>query len=248
MTDEKMTSAERRDLAALIRRREKVAKTATNEVKARRLADLEVQLASVFAAEDEHFAEQERFMEHQIALANQAGQRHAEEMGIPERFRPYGQVLWHGRGENATAERRAELRRVGQTQADADQKQALTRIEAASVEAQTALLRDGLTTNAARQWLDSLPTAEQLLPALEVSSLLKALPGHHNDEPLSERYSRWDRHDWRLDRAALNELLGAQVGPEEEAALRSAVTGHQDNVDVDDDDDDDDDAPERDAS
>lgn len=204
---DRMTSRERSDLAALIRRRERVAKTATNEVKAQRLADLEVQLASAYAAEDERFADVTRFAQQVLARANQEIQRRCEEMAIPERFRPGLELSWRGRGENATAERRAELRRVGQAQADADQKQALTRIEAASVDAQTELLRDGLTTSAARQWLDSLPTADQLLPALEVSSLLAALPGHQSDEPLSERYNRWDKREWRLDRAALNELL-----------------------------------------
>ena len=136
---ERMTSAERRDLAALIRRREKVAKTATNEVKASRLADLEVQLASAFANEDERFADVTHFAQQVLARANQEIQRRCEEMGIPERFRPGLVFHWNGRGENATAERRAELRRVGQAQADADQKHALTRIEAASVEAQTGL-------------------------------------------------------------------------------------------------------------
>jgi hypothetical protein len=209
---ERMTSRERSELAALVRRREKVAKTATAEVKARRLADLEVQLASAFSAEDERFADIARFASQVVARADQEVQRRCEEMGIPERFRPHLHIAWTGRGENATTERRAELRRVAQAQAEADQKQAIAHIEAASVEAQTALLRDGLTTDAARRFLDSLPTPEQLMPALEVSSLLTALPGHRFDAPVTERYSAY-RSDWRLDRAALDELLGSGATP-----------------------------------
>ena len=53
---ERMTRQERSDLAALIRRREKVAKTHLGSVKAERLAQLEVDLASAFAAEDERRA------------------------------------------------------------------------------------------------------------------------------------------------------------------------------------------------
>jgi hypothetical protein len=210
---DRMTSRERSELAALIRRREKVARTATNEVKAKRLADLEVQLASAFSAEDERFADVARFAAQVVERANQEVQRRCEEMGIPERFRPRLQVAWAGRGENATRERRAELRRVAQTQADADQKQALTQIEAASVEAQTELLRDGLTTDAARAWLDALPTPEQLMPALEVSSLLRALPGHEANRPLSGAYPSYDRYRWKLDGKALDELLGTAISP-----------------------------------
>jgi hypothetical protein len=205
---ERMTSRERSDLAALIRRREKLAKAATAQVKAKRIADLEVQLASAFAAEDERFADVARFTSQVVDRANREVQRRCEEMGIPETFRPTLALHWLSRGENATAERRAELRRVGQTQADADQKQAAAHIEAASVEAQTALPRDGLTTDAARQWLDSLPTPEQLMPALEVSSLLRALPGHTFNEPLTGHYHSWDRRQWRLEQKALDELLG----------------------------------------
>jgi hypothetical protein len=220
VTDERMTSRERSEIAALVRRREKVAKSATAEVKAKRLAELEVQLASSFSAEDERFADVARFASQVVAHANQEVQRRCEEMGIPERFRPALDIKWYGRGENATAERRSELRRVGQTQADADQKQALTHIEAASVEAQTALLRAGLTTDAARKFLDSQSTAEQLMPALEVSSLLQALPGHRADGPLTARYAIYDRHLWRLDQNALDELLGSAT-----AGTRSLSNG-----------------------
>src|SRR4051812_41182250 len=101
---DRMTSRERSELAALVRRREKVAKTATAEVKARRVADLEVQLASAFCAEDERFADVARFASQVVARANQEVQRRCEEIGIPERFRPSLEVAWAGRGENATAE------------------------------------------------------------------------------------------------------------------------------------------------
>jgi len=221
MTEDRMTSRERSELAALARRRAKVAKTVAVEVKARRVADFEVQLASAFSAEDERFADVTRFANQVVARADQEIQRRCEEMGIPERFRPHLHVSWTARGENATDERRAELRRVGLTQAEADQKHAVAHIEAASVEAETTLLRDGLTTEAARRSLDSLPTPEQLMPALEVSSLLAALPGHHADAPLTGHYNSWDKRDWKLDQAALNELLGSGAVP----ALSPAADG-----------------------
>src|SRR5215831_6438087 len=151
---ERMTRQERSELAALIRRREKVAKTQVLSVKAERVAQLEVDLASAYAAEDERFRDLTSFVSEVVARANTEIEARCEEMGIPQRFRPYLHLQWSGRGENATAQRRAELRRVAQTRADADAKAAQVELERASVELQTELVRDGLTTAAGERFLD----------------------------------------------------------------------------------------------
>jgi hypothetical protein len=207
---DRMTSRERSDLAALVRKRERVAKTQTANVKAQRLADFEVQLASQFAAEDERFRDLTTFAQQVVDRANREVQRRCEEMCIPEHFRPRLGLTWMGRGENAVGERRAELRRVAQTRADVDQKQALEHIETASLETQEQLLRDGLTTSAAREFIDRLPTPEQLLPQLDAGSLLKALPGHGADR----------RHGYasQLDAAAFDAMLQGLPQPEEVTA------------------------------
>lgn len=204
---ERMTSRERSELAALIRRRERVAKTTVGSVKAERLAQLEVDLAASFAAEDERFRDLTRFAARVIERANAEVQSRCEEMGIPEHFRPHLEVRWSGRGENATAARRAELRRVGQARADADAKAAQVELERASVDLQTELVRDGLTTTAAERFLERLPTPEQLLPQLNVPSLLRELPGHHDDKTMRDLYG-YDYRRHQLDAAALDELLG----------------------------------------
>jgi hypothetical protein len=209
---ERMTSRERSDLAALIRKREKVAKSRTAHVKAERLADFEVQLASVFAAEDERFSDLNTFAQEVEKRANEELERRCAELGIPAHFRPGLHLNWMGRGENATSERRAELRRVAQSRADADQKKAIEHIEFASLEAQEELLRDGLTTSAAREYIERLPTPEQLLPSLDVGSLLKALPGHHEDQ--ERRYIPGD-HARRLNAAALEAMLKGLPQPAE---------------------------------
>ncbi len=204
---ERITARERSELAALIRRREKVAKTATAETKAHRLAELEVQLASSFQAEDERFRDITTFVSAAVKRANAEINRRCEELHIPERFRPRVEAVFLGRGENALAERRAELRRVGQTQADADEKTARTVIERRSVEIQTELVRDGLTTEAGQRFLDSLPQPVDLMPALEVPSLLAALPGHQRDWAKNTGYI-YDAEGKQRDRLALDELMG----------------------------------------
>lgn len=211
MNSERMTSRERSDLAALIRRRAKVSRTTTAHVKAERLADFEALLASDFAAEDERFRDVTKAAAEVAARANEEIQRRCVEMGIPETFRPRLDVVWTGRGENALAERRAELRRVAQTRADADAKAAIEHIEAAALDAEEALLREGLTTGAAREFLERLPTPEQLLPALDLGSVLRALPDHRFDKPLTQHYGIWSSR-WERDAAALDELLQARLG------------------------------------
>jgi len=209
---ERMSSRERSDLAALVRKRERVAKTQTANVKVQRLADFEAQLASQFAAEDERFRDLTTFAQQVVERANREVQRRCEEMCIPEHFRPRLGLVWVGRGENAVNERRTELRRVAQTRADADQKQAIEHIEAASLDAQEELLRDGLTTSAAREFIERLPTPEQLLPQLDAGNLLKALPGHEHDRAELRSYGF---HERQLDASALDAMLQGLPQPEE---------------------------------
>jgi len=201
-----MTSRERSDLAALIRRRERVAKTEMNAVKAERLAQFEAQLATTWSAQDEQFRDLTEFAQQIVAQANAQIQARCVEMGVPERFRPSLGLVWNERGETSLKERRAELRRVAQTRADADHKAALEHIESKSVDTQEALLRDGLTTEAAQKFLEAMPRPHDLLPPLELGSLLRALP-EHRDDPGWRYGSEYRKH--YLNAQALDEMLAS---------------------------------------
>src|SRR5262249_21351176 len=98
------------------------------------------------------------------------------ELGIPEEWRPAIAMAWFGRGENASAERRAELRRVAKTRIEAQEKRALTRIEVESIYLQTKLIAGGLQSDAAHTFLESLPTAEALMPQLDLAQIEAQLP------------------------------------------------------------------------
>ena len=80
-------------------------------------------------------------------------------------------MQWYGRGENAVKERRAELRRVAKTRIEAIEQAALVKIEMASVEAQTKVTASGLTSEGALAFFEHMPQVEELMPALEFSSV-----------------------------------------------------------------------------
>jgi hypothetical protein len=172
-----MTRAERTALARLVRAREKVAKSATSQRRAELAADFEAQLARIYSPNDDatmkEIHEAARAAEQHAAAA--LAQRCAE-LGIPKRFAPTITMNWWGRGENFLAARRAELRKVATSRLDAMEKTARTEIERASVEVQTALVSDGLTTAAARDFLGAMPTAEALMPSFTAREIAGILP------------------------------------------------------------------------
>ena len=90
-----------------------------------------------------------------------------------------------GRGETGTKARREELRKVAMTRIAALEAEAVTRIETKALEASTRLLATGLTTEAAQEYLDSLPKVEDMMPVLVISEV-QALLAHET------------KNDWRL--------------------------------------------------
>ena len=172
-----MTKGERADLGALVRRREKLHKTAAKQRSKELIADFEKQLDHHFSYDDDEIwkvayaSAEEATKKAQAIVAQQC-----RELGIPVEFAPSIQMGWAGQGENASKERRAELRRLAKTQIDALEAGAITEIERASVNQQTALIADGLTTEAANTFLEQMPTPETLMPVLAVDDVKALLP------------------------------------------------------------------------
>ncbi|NMM07412.1 hypothetical protein [Polaromonas sp.] len=169
-----MTSRERGDLAQLMRRREK--KAAKSDAVARGaqlMADFEAQMATRYSYDDDEvWRELKSTADCHIAEARAAVRRRCDELGIPRRFQPsLSDTYWFCRGENTIPQRRVELRRVAQTAANASVKTAIAAIERRSLESQTQLLAGGLTTDEARLFLEQMPTALQLMPALQVDAI-----------------------------------------------------------------------------
>jgi hypothetical protein len=171
MTEGPMTKQERDDLARLVRRREKLAKADVDTIAAEREADFEAQLARRYDLYTEAWRDASERLEHAVEELNQRIRAEFEEKGIPLEFAPSARAAWFSRGENLTADRRFELRKVAKTRLAAEAKQAKARIERASVEIQTQLVAAGLQTEEARAYLDQMPTADELLPTLDLSAI-----------------------------------------------------------------------------
>jgi hypothetical protein len=171
-----MTRGERTDLARLVRQRAKVEKAGAAQRRAEILADFERQLASIYTPDDDAaFAELHAAAAEAVEDAKAKLRERCDELGIPARFAPSLKLHWYGRGENALKDRRTELRRVAVTRLDAMEKAAKTDIERASVDAQTRLVADGLTTETARSFLAELPSIGELMPTLDASAVAGVL-------------------------------------------------------------------------
>ena len=111
-----LSNAERERLLKVARLREKVAKTAAGERATAMIADFEQQLASCYRFDQDVTWKAAHDAADQIVeeARRKIGDRCAE-LGIPERFASDLGLRWYSRGENASKERRAELRKIAVT-------------------------------------------------------------------------------------------------------------------------------------
>lgn len=173
-----MTKGERKALASLVRKRERLSKTAASQRSAELLADFEQQLGTVYSFDDdETWAALHSAAKEAVDAAGVEIAKRCQELGIPKNLAPGLNLYWYGRGENGSKERRTELRKLAVTRIAAMEKAARTAIETNSVEAQTELLAGGLTSDAAKLFLEKMPTAEALMPVLDATEI-RVLLGH----------------------------------------------------------------------
>ncbi len=166
-----MTKAERVELAKLARMRAKVARTEVDQRAAELRADVERQLSATYQFGDEAWRDVTAAAQAAVAAADEQVAAKCRELGIPDEFRPRLTVQWYRRGENAAADRRAELRKTANAHIEAQAKAAKTTIEARSLDVQTELMAGGLTSGAARQFLAAMPTPAALMPTFDVVEL-----------------------------------------------------------------------------
>lgn len=170
---DRMGKGEREDLQRLIRQREKVQKSAAKARSTELLADFENQISAEYSFDDDAvWAAATKAAKSELTKAKERVEARCRELGIPKQFAPTLTLGWHHRGYgNALAERRAELRKAAQAQVAALEQQAIVRIEQASVEAQTEIAIAGLTSDAARAFIERLPSVESLMPPLSYREL-----------------------------------------------------------------------------
>lgn len=180
-----MTKGERQELSQLVRKRERVMKCHAQERSAALLAEFDAQSAKIYSFDDEAVWQQaQAAAEEAVTKANEAVQRRCKELGIIEEFAPGFSFHWHGRGHNAVAGRRAELRRAAKSKIEALEKEAVSKIERMSLEAQTQVIASGLESEAAKKFLDSMPSMETLMPAVHVGEMQELVESRRTQQRL----------------------------------------------------------------
>jgi hypothetical protein len=152
--------------------RVKVAKSDATAYSAKLRADFEQQLDTKYSFDqDATWREMATLTEATAAEASAKVEQRCRELGIPKWASPDLGWYWRSRGENASKERRTELRRLAHVQIEAIEKEAKARIDRASSDVQTRLYASGLTTEAAILFLEQMPSIESLMPALELTKV-----------------------------------------------------------------------------
>jgi hypothetical protein len=179
-----MTKSEREDLQRLIRQREKVLKSAAKQRSAELIADFENQMGSEFKFDDDDtWKAATEAAEHEVAKAQARVQARCRELGIPDRFAPSLGLRWRNRGyDNLIEKRRIELRRMAESQIEAIERKAFVAIETSCLTAQEQIALAGLTSTAAQQFIEQLPSIESLMPALSFEEI-----AGEADPPIAEQ-------------------------------------------------------------
>ncbi|MGH3305312.1 MAG: hypothetical protein ACRDOK_27340 [Streptosporangiaceae bacterium] len=168
---ETMTRRDRDDLAKVARMRARLAKDGIAAREAALLADVEEQLSAVYKFDHDAWADITRHAQQLIKDADRQIAERCRELGIREEFRPKLELGWMRRGENASSERRGELRRTSQTRIAALGKEAKMAIDGRAAEILTELIAGGLESEDAKAFLATIPTAEHLMPRLTLPEL-----------------------------------------------------------------------------
>ena len=168
-----MTRNEREELQRLTRQREKVLKSAAKQRSAELLADFENQMGQEYAFDqDQVWKKAVKTVQPLVEKAQREIANRCRELGIPDQFAPSVALEWHARGYgNALAKRREELRRMATTRIEAMEQKAIVNIELGCLKAQEQIALSGLTSTAARQFIEQLPGIETLMPALSFAEV-----------------------------------------------------------------------------
>jgi hypothetical protein len=191
-----MTKAEREDLQRLIRQREKVLKSAATQRSAELLSDFENQMGQQYSFDDDRvWSEATKIADAAVAKAKEQIKARCREIGIPDRFAPSLSLEWHHRGYgNLLKSRRDELRKMAVTAIAAQEQKAKVQIELSCLEAQTTLAVSGLTSDAARGFIETLPAIETLMPLLSFAEVAGESKPPVAERLLSSNALRQQRH------------------------------------------------------
>jgi hypothetical protein len=171
-----MTKSERTELGRVMRARAKVAKNEIESHAGRVLANIEAQLAATYPENHAAWANVTEHARRAIDEADTQIAQRCRELGIPERFRPSIDCRWYNWGENAMKDRRAELRKVAQTELAARVKAAKSAIDRRTVDLLTQLAAGMLESSQAKDFLAAMPAVDDLMPPITLDALEAIAP------------------------------------------------------------------------
>ena len=175
-----LSRSETHDLSMIIKDRTRVLKAHADEQEATCLADFERKLAAVYSWDQDEVWKAAADEARKVALEAQAKiAERCVELGIPKSFGPSLHVSWQERGENALAQRRAELRRVAKGQIEAMKRAAITKIEKQSLDLRTQVVSMGVVSGEARLFLESLAPVEDAMTSLDFGQIERRLEQEH---------------------------------------------------------------------
>jgi hypothetical protein len=173
MPDNRMTAGERNELKTLANERARLAMTQVRSLAADRLVELNRQLEATWAIEDFEISEMWKELRETANAANAKIAARCDELGIHPDLRPRIHTAF-GRAP-VDSVRRAQLRQMAKDENEAAIKRAAHQIDTWKLETRTKLVREGLTSDAAMSFLESMPGAADLLPAITADDLTRAL-------------------------------------------------------------------------
>ena len=166
---EQMTRGDRETLIKIAKQRARLAKEDAKARSAQLMAEFEMQLDRRYSFdENEVWEAASKAAQNAVNEAQAKITEECERLGIPAEFAPSLSMSWYSRGRNASKEERAEMRRVASAQVEAMQRTAINSIDRVSLETQEQIMIGGLTSDDAKRFLESMPTAEALMPAITV--------------------------------------------------------------------------------
>ena len=190
-----LSRSETHDLSMIIKDRTKVLRAHAEEQAAACIADFEKKLAAVYEFDqDEVWKAATEEARKVVAECQEKIAKRCQKLGIPRTFAPEIGMSWLGRGENALASRRAELRRVAQSSIAAMTKAAITKIEKQSLELRTQVVAMGLLSDGAKVFLDSLAPVEEAMHSLDFAEIEQKLDRDHQQRiEQRRRFHDYDR-------------------------------------------------------
>ncbi len=152
------------------------------------LADFEKQIGAIYDWDnDKVWREIATAASAYLRECNAKIAKRCKELGIPKAFQPSITASWYGRNESAVLSRRVELRRMAKTQIDAVEHAAKVKIEMVSVQAQTEILSNAMSSPSAIEFLNSLPPIDALMPPLDFKLIEKLTGKSYESDAEDER-------------------------------------------------------------